>query len=114
MSMGIGGFCRKSSENDAQVIYEYTSYNLNNAEYRNENGTADGFIEIRKSALKRDVLLDYTVKNLTDDGKVSIQNCTNTWDTDKGSDVIAIRLCKKLLRGYQLTGDFSETAGLNI
>ena len=73
MSMGIGGFCHKLSENDTEVVYEYSSYNLNDARYMNENRTADGFIEISRSVYDKEQVKDvscfFLLKSLLMQGK---------------------------------------------
>ena len=51
MSKGIGGCCRKVLEDDNIIIYEYSSYNLNIPQYRNEQKIFDGIITIEKADL---------------------------------------------------------------
>ena len=48
MSRGIGAYANKIFEDNETVIYEYGGYNLNAAEYRNENHLCDGSITILK------------------------------------------------------------------
>lgn len=113
MSMGIGGFCHKLSENDTEVVYEYSSYNLNEARYINKNRTADGIIEISKSVFDKEKIKDVSVKEFADAGEISIINCTNTWKTEDGYDIIALWLCRKLICEYLHKGNFPETESYN-
>lgn len=48
MSRGIGAYANKIFEDNETVIYEYGRYNLNAAEYRNDNHLCDGSITILK------------------------------------------------------------------
>lgn len=118
MSMGIGGFCHKLSEDDTEVVYEYSSYNLNDARYINENRTADGFIEISRSVYDKEQVKDvscfFSVKELADAGKIIIRNCTNTWRTYDGYDIIALRLCRKLICEYQVNRRYPEIDGCHM
>lgn len=134
MSMGIGGSCRKISESDTEVIYEYSSYNLNEPEHRNENGISDGFITIKKPALPvpeihksikrtkngkkkvfvRKILGEFSVRDLIVSGQLHIDNCGNMWESDGGYDIMAPRLCRKLICEYQLNSRFPEKECYNI
>lgn len=49
MSKGIGAFVKLVLEDSETVIYEYGSYNLNNAKYYNEKRICDGIITIDRN-----------------------------------------------------------------
>lgn len=49
MSKGIGAFVKLVLEDSETVIYEYGSYNLNDANYYNEEHICDGIITIDRN-----------------------------------------------------------------
>ena len=94
MSMGYGGRCRKISEDDEFVLYEYYSYNLN---LDNDAKIFDGLILIKKRSLiepeRREkfrrmpsgrrhnftkiIPRDVPVGDLLESGDVQIENCSS-------------------------------------
>ena len=44
MSLGYGGTCKKELEDENMVIYSYSSYNLNEEQFRNPGRIYDGTI----------------------------------------------------------------------
>lgn len=49
MSRGIGAFVKLVLEDSETVIYEFGSYNLNDARYYNEEHICDGIITIARN-----------------------------------------------------------------
>lgn len=133
MSVGVGGFCSKYLEDDNEIVYTYSSYNLNIPDYRNMERTEDGVIAINKFSLvepeihekikktskgkklfvKR-IPHDIQLSVLLNNGKVKIENCTNTWELLDGYDKIALSLCRKLFIDYQLYGKLPDKLSYDI
>lgn len=134
MSKGIGGFCNKISESTTEVIYEYSSYNLNDLNFRNDKKITNGYIEIKKSDLpepeihekikkqpngKKKLVIKkvptaFSVEELVNRGIIYIENCSNTWETYDNSDIIALNVCRLLILEYQLNGDFPESQNFHV
>lgn len=49
MSIGIGVYAKLALKDEKTVIYEYGSYNLNDALFRNKAQICDGIITIQRS-----------------------------------------------------------------
>ena len=137
MSIGIGALANKIAEDEQSVIYEYGGYNLNLAEYRNENHLYDGVITIqkdcfaepdihekmkkmpsgkRKLVIKRvPVFVDY--ESMIHDGLIRIENCSNCWqitEDDLKVDVMACQLLHKLFLDYQKESKIPESVSYNV
>ena len=129
MSLGYGGSCRKFSEDDDFVLYEYFSYNLS---FEDRKKIFDGLILIKKSALleperrekfrrmpsgKRHkftkiILREVPLDELIDSDDVQIENCSHAWKfLPNGVDLIAYRMCKKIFEHYQLEGTLPDKSG---
>lgn len=133
MSIGIGGFCSKLSEDEHEITYSYSSYNLNKGGYENPEKNEDGLIIILRSALiepeihekiqrmpngrKKSVTKripqEVTLTSLINEGKICVKNCSNTWKTIDDCDVVAYNICYHLLIEYQIYGRFSENWSYN-
>lgn len=122
MSLGYGGSCRKISEDNEFVLYEYSSYNLS---FENHEKNFDGLIMIRKSSLlepeRREkirrmpggrrkkfikiILCEVPFEKLIESGDVRIENCNCAWRfLANGVDFVARTLCLELFKGYQREG----------
>ena len=134
MSMGRGGVCRKTSENERSVEYEYYSYDLDIPECRNEEKLYDGRIVIAKAALvepeihekmkrkpngnkqlvRKIIPQSVDVRALAANGNITITNCSHTSrKTTEGIDVFAIYLCGKIFDNYQLNGALPEKCSVH-
>lgn len=134
LSRGIGGCGRKILEDDTIVLYEYSSYNLNDDRYRNENNIFDGVITIEKACLvepeihekikkvngKKKLIIkrvraDVPYETLFSNGKIKIENSNNCWlTTNEGYDIIAVHLCFRIFSSYQEDGELPEKIGYNV
>ena len=135
MSKGIGGCCRKVLEDDNIIIYEYSSYNLNIPQYRNEQKIFDGIITIEKADLiepeiheklkkihngkkkliTKQVCRDIPLEDLLAKGKIIIKNSNNCWQKLSGRyDLIAIHFCYNILKRYQQDGKLPESLSYDV
>lgn len=135
MSIGVGGVCRKISENEDAVQYEYYSYNLNEKRFVNPKKVADGAIIIWKAGLvepeihskkrrmpggRKKLIVNHIVVEIDMDEKlasgcVEIQNCSYAWKFDaEGIDVIALRICRSLFEEYQISGALPDVLGCHM
>lgn len=119
MSKGYGGKCRKVTENEELVEYEYSVYNLNMEEHKNSGDDYDGGIFIFKAGLVKPSIIeeiaseeeklvdrrihkDVDIESLIGKGLVAIMNSEHTWHFTKGGiDMIGIKLCYLLFEIYQ-------------
>lgn len=131
MSMGYGGSCQKFLEDDEFIIYEYFSYDWNDPRFSNREKIFDGFITIRKAALIepetrekfrrlpngrrkkfiKKIWVDVPLEELLAAGDVQIENCSHTWKTFDGIDIMAYRLCQGIFLRYQKEGSLPERYG---
>lgn len=106
MSLGYGGTCKKELEDENMVIYSYSSYNLNEEQFRNPGRIYDGTIAINKSCLiepeihekikrmpsgRKKLIVKRIPKNIDisemiEQGQLQIENSNNTWKTLQGFD----------------------------
>lgn len=130
MSKGFGGWCYITEEDNNKVIYQYGAYNFNDPKYRNEEHVADGMIIIDKNSLiepdihkkikrfpdgkkklvvKR-IVVKVPYKELYENRKIQIQNCSVCWKTviEDGRDFIAWNLIWKIFTEYQEEGSLPE------
>lgn len=135
MSKGIGGRCRKALEDGNIVIYEYSSYNLNELKYRNDKHIYDGIITIEKASLiepeihqklkkcpngkkkliKKRICIDIPLELLLSNEKIKIENCSNCWQTsNEGYDFIALHFCYDILRTYQRDAELPEILSYDV
>lgn len=135
MSKGIGGSCRKVLEDEKIVIYEYSSYNLNEQKHRNDKHIFDGIITIQITSLieieihqkfnkfhnnknklvRKRVCNDIPLEMLLSNGAITIKNCSNCWQiTNEGYDFIAAHFCYGILRKYQEDGGLPEKLAYDV
>ena len=134
LSKGIGGCGRKVLEDEKIVIYEYSSYNLDNPQYRNDKQVYDGIITIEKASLiepeihqrikkingKKKLIIkrigvDIPLKVLLSSGEIKIENCSNCWlKSNEGYDFIALNICSRIFREYQQDGELPEIVSYNV
>lgn len=110
MSRGIGGWARKITEDSANVIYEYGSYNDNNPKLKNPNYIYDGKITINKIAFVE----EFTVMELIMKKLIEVKNCSNCWETIDNIDIIALHILRKLFSKYQDTGEIPKKDSYNV
>ena len=131
MSKGIGGIGRKVLENDKIAVYEYSSYNLNDSQYRSDKQVFDGMITIEKNGLiesgmhrqikgffnskNKLIIKDISLESLLSNGKIKIENCKNCWKKSKeGYDFIALYICNDIFKIYQRDGELPEISTYNV
>lgn len=129
MSMGCGGACRKYSENESCVAYEYYAYNLNEERFINKARVYDGVILINKSTFVepdihqkikkkpngKKMLVTKRIKNevpydeLLASGLIEIQNssfCSKF--SENGYGITALALVRRIFILYQETGEIAN------
>ena len=136
MSKGIGAFVKLVLEDSKTVIYEYGTYNLNDARYYNEEHICDGIITIdrncfaepeihrklkrmpsgrKKETIKRiPVNVDYN--KMISDGRIVIENCSNCWEcnSNRNTDIMASHILFHLFLQYQIDGKLPEYLNYNV
>lgn len=134
MSRGYGAYAKKFIEDDEFIIYEYFSYNWSESRFSNKEKIFDGFITIRKSSLIKPelhekfrrmpsgrrkkfikkIIVDVPLDELLDSGDVQIENSSFAWRIlPIGVDLMAYRLCIKILCHYQSEGFLPERCGID-
>ena len=137
MSRGIGAYANKILEDNETVIYEYGGYNLNAAEYRNENHLCDGSITIpkrcfaepevhqklkkmpsgRKKLVAKRIPVSVDYGQMLENGLIKVENCSNCWEITEDNlhvDVMVCHLLFKLFYQYQEDGIFPEHVSYNV
>lgn len=135
MSIGIGGACRKITENEVAVQYEYYSYDLNEERFVNPEKIADGTIIIwraglvepeihskkrsmpggRKKLIEKRVAVEVDLDERLASGYVEIKNCSHAWRFNaEGIDVIALHICRSLFEEYQIGGALLDMCGCDM
>lgn len=135
LSKGIGGSCRKVLEDENIIVYEYSSYNLNEAKYRNDEHIYDGIIKIErvsliepeihkklkkcsngeKKLITKRINVDIPLALILSHKKIKIKNCSNCWQkTNEGYDFIAVHFCYDILRRYQKDGGLPERLSYDV
>lgn len=137
MSRGIEAHANLIVEDEKTVIYGYGGYNLNDSRYRNENHIYDGIITIqrdcfaepevqeimkkipsgrKKVVVKRNpVYVEYG--EMLEDGRIIVENCSNTWWTTEDElhvDVMACKLLFKIFLCYQEKGAIPDEISYNV
>ena len=121
MSVGYCGCCRKISEDEESVLYEYFSCDLNDGGEK----VFDGLILIKKNSLieperrekfrrmpngrrqsfTKTILREVPIDELIASGNVQIENCSRAWIfLPNGVDYVAVTLCRKIFMVYQCEG----------
>lgn len=134
MSLGYGGSCKRELEDENMIIYSYSSYNLNEEQFRNSDRIYDGTITINKSCLieaeihekikkmpngRKKLIVKRIPKSIDifemiAQGQIQIENSKNTWKMLQSFDYIAISLCKIIFHEYQLNGILPEKCSYNV
>lgn len=136
MSKGIGAFVKLVLEDSETVIYEFGTYNLNDARYYNKEHICDGIITIdrncfaepeihrklkrmpsgrKKLIIKRiPVSVDYII--MISDGRIVIENCSNCWKcySNKNIDIMASPILFYLFLQYQKEGKLPKYLNYNV
>lgn len=136
MSRGIGAFVKLVLEDSKTVIYEYGSYNLNDAKYHNEKRICDGIITIdrncfaepeihekmkkmpsgRKKLIIKRIPVSVDYNKMISDGRIVIENCSNCWEcySNRNSDIMASPILFYLFLQYQIDGKLQEYLNYNV
>lgn len=135
MSIGFGGWCYISAQDENTVIYQYGSYNLNDELYRNKTHIMDGLLIIDKNSLVepdihkklkrlpggmkkliiKQIFVDVSYSYLYNNGKIQIENCSNCWKTVyDNQDFIAWHLIWNLFTEYQKNGYLPEKTSFHV
>ena len=129
MSIGYCAYCCKVLEDEQIILYEYTCYDAGRIGWEKAKETYDGQIMIEKDAFVEPTIHQKVKKmpggrkkfvtkrirnevnypNLLVEGKIKIKNCSSTWRTDSGVDIMAWKLLWKIFDEYQDTGVVPET-----
>lgn len=136
MSRGIGAFVKLVLEDSETVIYEYGSYNLNDARYYNEEHICDGIITIdrncfaepeihekmkkmpsgRKKLIIKRIPIHVDYNKMISDGRIVIENCSNCWEcySNRNTDIMASPILFYLFLQYQIDGKLPEYLNYNV
>ena len=135
MSIGIGGKAELITYDDADVIYAYSVYNLNEAAHKDAISVLDGEIHIKRSCFTepeihkklvrkpsgRKVTVEKRIINVPEygkmitDGRITIKNASHCFKTnDEGVDTMALRLLPILFREYQQTGQLPKQISSHV
>ncbi|MCH5204366.1 MAG: hypothetical protein J1F03_06435 [Oscillospiraceae bacterium] len=66
MSMGYCACCRKVSEDEQEILYEYTCYNIGERNWEELKENFDGVILIKKAALTEPIIHKKVKKRRTE------------------------------------------------
>lgn len=136
MSRGRGAFVKLVLEDSETVIYEYGSYNLNDAKYYNEKRICDGIITIdrncfaepeihkkmkkmpsgRKKLIIKRIPVNVDYNKMISDGRIVIENCSNCWEcySNKNIDIMASPILFYLFLQYQEEGKLPKYLNYNV
>lgn len=136
MSKGIGAFVKLVLEDSETVIYEYGSYNLNDARYHNKEHICDGIITIdrncfaepeihkkmkkmsngRKRLIIKRIPVSVDYNKMISDGRIVIENCSNCWEcySNKNIDIMASPILFYLFLQYQKEGKLPKYLNYNV
>ncbi len=136
MSKGIGAFVKLVLEDSETVIYEYGSYNLNDAKYYNEKRICDGIITIdrncfaepeihekmkkmpsgRKKLIIKRIPVHVDYNKMISDGRIVIENCSNYWEcySNRNTDIMATPILFYLFLQYQEEGKLLDHLYYNV
>ena len=138
MSMGFGAFANKIIDDGESVLYEYSSYNLNDEKYNNKSRISDGVIIIqkecfiepeihkkikklpsgkkkRKKLITKIIPVDVDYGAFLEEGKIIIENCSNCWHkvaNELQIDEMACHMLYYIFYQYQICGKIPETLEL--
>ena len=131
LSRGFGAYAKKIIDDSEAVLYEYGSFNLNDANYSNKERISDGIITIqkecfvepeihekikklpsvRKKLITKRVLVDVDYGNFLIKGKIIVENCSNCWHkimNELQVDAMACHLLYYIFEQYQIDGKIPE------
>lgn len=129
MSIGTGGYAELMVRDETALIYQYTCYNLNTANWKKHKESLDGELLIQRAALIEPILRvkqmrspsgrkrrvvrrirqEIPLEELLASGKVTVQNASGTWmTTEAGIDIAALRLIERVFYLYQDNGTVPE------
>lgn len=136
MSKGICAFVKLVLEDSETVIYEYGSYNLNDAKYYDEKRICDGIITIdrncfaepkihkkmkkmpsgRKKLIIKRIPVHVDYNKMISDGRIVIENCINCWEcySNRNTDIMASPILFHLFLQYQIDGKLPEYLNYNV
>lgn len=136
MSKGIGAFVKLVLEDSETVIYEYGTYNLNDARYYNKEHICDGIITIdrncfaepeihkkmkkmpsgRKKLIIKRIPVSVDYNKMISDGRIVIENCSNCWEcySNKNIDRMASPILFYLFLQYQKEGKLPKYLNYNV
>lgn len=136
MSRGIGAFVKLVLEDSETVIYEFGSYNLNDARNYNEEHICDGIITIarncfaepeihekmkkmpsgRKKLIIKRIPVHVDYNKMISDGRIVIENCSNCWEcySNRNTDIMATPILFYLFLQYQIDGKLPEYLNYNV
>lgn len=126
MSRGIGGKAELMVYDDADVIYTYSVYNLNEAAHKDALDIMDGEIHLKRHCFTEPEIhnkrirkpsgkIVYVEKRIVQipeygamiaDGSITIKNASHCFKTtSEGIDIMALHLLYKLFQEYQESGE---------
>ena len=129
MSIGYQAYADLVASDGTGVLYAYACCNLNLPEKRDMAwNTEDGEIWISREALpepeihekrrkmpsgKRKTVIKriprrVSAEELISEGKVTARNAGGTWETVKGTDMMALRILNRIFTEYQEQGKVPE------
>lgn len=136
MSKGIGAFVKLVLEDSETVIYEFGTYNLNDARYYNKKHICDGIITIdrncfaepeihkkmkkmpsgRKKLIIKRIPIHVDYNKMISDGRIVIENCSNCWEcySNKNIDIMASHILFYLFLQYQKEGKLPDHLYYNV
>ena len=123
MSIGIGAHANLIVADVNAVVYEYGGYNLNDPDYRNEEHLFDGSITIqrdcfaepeihekkkrmpsgRKKLVVKRIPVDVEYGEMLEDGRIVVENCSNTWRTTENELKVDVMACHLLFKNFCFT-----------
>lgn len=122
MSLGYGGKAVLSDEDCMYTTYKYGAYNWDLGQDIN-NMNMDGIIKIYnncfyepdihiktnkkhkgKKVTEKRIPKDVPYEQYINNGQIKVINCQNTWEYWNQTDIVAIRLIRKILINYQEEG----------
>ncbi len=133
MSLGYGGCADLVSADETLVMYKYCCYNVNRNNYSYYEKMKDGELYIdrlsfpepelhqkvkktasgRKKLIVKRVKKSVSLERLIAAETIEVKNASGTWmTTGAGTDIMALKLLKKIMDAYQETGKLPEHISL--
>ncbi len=135
MSRGIGGKAELIAHDDADVIYTYSVYNLNEAAHKDALDIMDGEIHLKRHCFTEPEIhnkrirkpsgkIVYVEKRIVQipeygamiaDGSITIKNASHCFKTtSEGIDIMALHLLYKLFQEYQENGEIPKQISYHV